>query len=500
MTKRYVTIWFQHLATDWCIRQNPSLKDAAFVLVTPERGRMVIKEASIVAQSKGIYTGMVLADARAFFPSIEVINHKEGITQKLLLKFCAWCIRYTPIVAIDLPDGLILDVTGCPHLWGSEQQYLNDIVKRLNQLGYNVRAAMADTIGVAWAVSRFGKESISVVERNNHINTLLSLPPAALRIEEAIIGKMQKLGFYKIASFLNIPASVLRRRFGQAFISRLHQAIGKEDENIQPFEPLEPYNERLPCLEPIQTLTGIEIALNKLLENLCKRLKRESKGVRVCVLKCFRLDGKTEQVSIGTTRGSNNAIHLFKLFENKLQNIEPYPGIELFMMEANKVEDVSSIQETLWKDNTTNNKTIAELLDRMTNKITGLRIQRFLPAEHYWPERSYKTATSQDEKSTIQWRTDKRRPIILLNKPVAIKVTAPIPDYPPMSFNYKQQLHRIKKADGPERIEREWWMDKGLYRDYYIVENEEGQRYWLFRAGSYDGTKLPEWFLHGFFA
>ncbi|CAN5739689.1 DNA polymerase Y family protein [soil metagenome] len=434
MSKRYVTIWFQHLATDWCIKQKPSLKDTAFVLVNPERGRMVIKEASIDAQSKGIYRGMVLADARAFFPTIEVINYKEGVTQKLLLKFCAWCIRYSPVVVIDLPDGLILDVTGCPHLWGSEDAYINDIVKRINHLDYKVRAAIADTIGAAWAASRFGKYCISVVERNNHINTLLSLPPAALRIEPAILEKMQKLGFYQLASFINIPASVLHRRFGQTFITRLHHAIGKEEENIQPFEPLEPYSERLPCLEPIQTLTGIEIALAKLLDNLCKRLQKESKGVRVCILKCFRLDGKTEQVSIGTTRGSNNTIHLFKLFENKLQNIAPDLGIELFLMEAIKVEDVSSTQETLWKNNATNNKAIAELLDRMTNKINGLRIKRFLPAEHYWPERSYKAATSFNEKSTIPWRTDKRRPIILLNKPESIKVTAPVPDYPPMSF------------------------------------------------------------------
>ena len=79
-------------------------------------------------------------------------------------------------------------------------------------------------------------------------------------------------------------------------------------------------------------------------------------------------------------------------------------------------------------------------------------------------------------------------------------ITAPIPDYPPMNFKYKGKLHKVKKADGPERIEPEWWIEKGLHRDYYVVEDEEGKRYWLFRYGHYDGKNNPHWFIHGFFA
>jgi protein ImuB len=500
MDKRYVTIWFQHLATDWCIRHNLSVKDEAFVLVIKERGRVVIKEASIIAQTKGIYAGMVLADARAFYPSLQVINHTEGVTEKLLAKFCEWCIRYTPIACIDLPDGLVLDVTGCPHLWGSEKAYIDDIAKRLTAFGYHVRIAMADTIGAAWAVSRFGKDAITVVDRCAHINALLSLPPASLRIDELLQDKLHKLGFYQISSFINIPTSMLRRRFGKDFIKRFRQALGKEEETVKPFIPVEPYTERLPCLEHIQTLTGIEIALNRLLEMLCKCLQKESKGLRTCSFKCFRLDSKVEQVSIGTTSGSNNAKHLFKLFENKLQSIEPDLGIELFVLEASKVEDLSSTQEVLWESNTSNNKHIAELLDRISNKFENISIQRFLPNEHHLPERSYKKANALDEQSTATWLTDKQRPTVLLEKPELIKVTAPVPDYPPMSFTHKNNFHRIKKADGPERIESEWWLNEGLFRDYYVVEVEEGKRYWLFRLGSYDGAKLPSWFLHGFFA
>jgi protein ImuB len=87
----------------------------------------------------------------------------------------------------------------------------------------------------------------------------------------------------------------------------------------------------------------------------------------------------------------------------------------------------------------------------------------------------------------------------LLSNPEIIEVSVPIPDYPPLLFKYKNKVHHVAKADGPERIEQEWWMQEGLYRDYYCVEDEEGKRYWLFRAGDYNSGG-PKWFIHGFFA
>lgn len=111
-----------------------------------------------------------------------------------------------------------------------------------------------------------------------------------------------------------------------------------------------------------------------------------------------------------------------------------------------------------------------------------------------------KTAGSVQEVATVDWQTERPRPTRLLSIPEPILVTAPIPDYPPLLFRYKGEVYTIKKADGPERIEREWWIDKGEHRDYYAVEDEKGQRFWLYRSGHYDDSLPNQWFLHGFFA
>jgi protein ImuB len=499
MSKRFISIWFPYLTTDWHVRKQPFLKDKPFVLKAIVRNRVVITAANSLALSQGIRKNMVLADAKALYPSLHVIDDKPTLTTQLPDRIAEWCIRFTPSAAADYPNGIILDATGCTHLWGSEEAYLKDITSRLSQRGYTVRAAMADTIGCAWAVARYGNQMI--VEKGAQVETLLPLPITALRLSEETISVLQKLGLRQIKDVISIPHTSLRRRFGTTLLQRLRQAIGEEEEVIVPVYPIEPYNERLPCIEPIKTKEGIEIALQHLLTNLCSRLCKEGKGLRTAIFRAYRMDGGTSGIEISTNQPSQNAEHLFQLFSIKISTIEPKEGIELFLLEATVVEEAVVKQEGLWQTNSSSLDTqVLDLMDRYAARFGQDAVQRFLPTEHYWPERSFKGTSILTEEPTTDWKLDRPRPLQVLTPPEVVDVTAPIPDYPPMSFRYRDQLHKIVKADGPERIEQEWWIQEGEHRDYYAVEDEEGRRYWLFRSGHYNETTSPKWFLHGFFA
>ncbi|MCW3089931.1 MAG: polymerase family protein [Ferruginibacter sp.] len=500
MHKRFVTIWFRSLRTDWFTTRQPNLQNMPFVLALPDQGRLVITAVNELAKAQGVDKGMVVADARAILPSLQVLNDHPELSAKLLRKLADWCIRYTPAVAIDEPDGLTLDVTGCTHLWGGEAPFLKDIITRLKRLGYHIKTAIADTIGTAWGVARFGQDT-PIVENGGQASALFLLPPEALRLEADVVERLYKLGLSQVSKFIAMPRTALRRRFGQQFLKRLDQALGLEEEGFIPVQAVEPYQERLPCLEPIVTATGIAIALERLLGTLCHQLQQEEKGLRIAIFKGYRMDGKIEKVEIGTNRPSHNTRHLFKLFEDKLCTIEPDPGIELFILEAQRVEPVTPAQQKIWEGaRGLDDIGLSELMDRLACKIGPNRIHRYVPDEHYWPERSVKTAVSLQEELTTAWRVDRPRPIQLLSTPQLIEVTAPIPDYPPMLFRYKGILHKITRADGPERIEQEWWLQQGQHRDYYCVEDEAGCRYWLFRSGHYAPGKSYQWFIHGFFA
>ncbi|MFD0748855.1 Y-family DNA polymerase [Mucilaginibacter calamicampi] len=500
MQKRYMSIWFRHLLTDWQSLRQPEMKDTPFVFAAPIRNRIIVTAANKAAENEGVYAGMAAADAKAIAPCLQVLDHLTGKQEKLLRKLALWCIRYTPLVAIDAPDGLLLDITGCTHLWDDERGYLKEIVLKLRGNGYDTRAAIADTMAAAWAVARFGRVT-PIIAPQTQTAAIAKLPPAALRLEETVLEQLQKLGFRNIGSFMNLPGRELRKRFGDELLTRLTQALGLKPEFFTPVIPPVPYVERLPSLEPIKTVTGIEIAIKQLLEQICARLLSEGKGLRKAMLKCYRIDGKQVQVAISTTRGSHSVSHLQKLFGLQIDKIEPALGIELFIMEVSRVEDMAVKQENVWisqpdlKDNA-----LAELLDKIGGKLGAHRIHRYLPAEHYWPERSVKEAQTLQDVPSTYWRTDRPRPLRLLSEPEQInEVMSLLPDYPPKYFKYKGKHHNIAKADGPERIEREWWLEQGEHRDYYALEDTEGRRYWVFRSGHYDsGNK--KWFIHGFFA
>lgn len=499
MEKRFVSIYFGHLITDWFTLHQPGAREIPFVVTRPSQGGPVILAANALAEIQGIFAGMSLTDARALLPSLQCFSEKPGLSEKLLRKMAEWCIRFSPTVAIDLPDGLLIDASGCTHLWGGDSYYLTAIAQRFKARGYTARVGIADTVGAAWAITRFGHQLM--IHPQQQLEALLPLPPDALRLPGETISLLKKLGLKQIGSFINIPRVSLRRRFGELLLQRLDQALGQQEEWIEAVNPAESYSERLPCLEPILTAGGIEYALNALLEKLCQRLLQEQKGLRQVRLKTYRIDGESGGLEIGTSRASRNPVHLFQLFGPRLQNIEPGMGIELFVLEALKIEDLFAVQEKIWENTGgLKDRRLAELIDRLSNRMGRAAVRRYLPDEHYWPERSVKPAASLEEEPTISWRTDQPRPLQLLPVPEPIEVTAPIPDYPPMLFRHRGKLHKISRADGPERIEQEWWLQEGEHRDYYRVEDDQGCRYWVFRSGHYTGDRSQQWFLHGFFA
>ncbi|MFP5439081.1 MAG: Y-family DNA polymerase [Bacteroidia bacterium] len=495
---RYVSIAFPYLLTEYVARKQPEFCGKAFVLASRQRGRMAIDAVSAAAAKKGIQPGMVLADCMAIFPELEMLETEPGRAEKLLAALAEWCILYTPFAAVDLPDGILLDSSGCDHLWGGEAAYLDHIKKKLGGYGYTVRIGIADTISTAWAVARFG-DTPAIINPGQQREALRSLPPAALRLDATILARLKKLGMRHIGSFMDMSPSVLRRRFGPELLKRIAQALGQEMEWVIPVKPIEPYQERLSSMEPIASATGICIALQELLETLCLRFEAEGLGLRKALFKAYRVDGTLQQIDIGTGHPSRNTQHLFRLFEHKIATLEPALGFELFVLEAPKTEPVTHEQAAIWNAASQNNRKVAELLDRITIKMGPGAVSRYLPAEHHWPERSARQAIPLWEKPAIAWRTDLPRPVHLLPRPEIISVTAVLPDNPPLLFRHKGALYTVAKADGPERVEQEWWLSDGLYRDYYVIEDEKGARYWVFRSGPYDGDQ-PKWFLHGYFA
>ncbi len=201
------------------------------------------------ASSLGLYAGMKLAQAQALVPDLAIHEHDPKGDATALLRLAGWCLRYAPLVAVDPPDGLWIDVTGSTHLHGGETRLLHDLARRLmrpgsprqdptnhDYQGLAVRAAVADTPAVAHAVARFGSRPLSVVPPDAAV--LNNLPIEALRLPAKLADSLRLMGFDRIGPLLVAARAPLVRRFGTQLATKLDQALGKLFEPIEPIVPL----------------------------------------------------------------------------------------------------------------------------------------------------------------------------------------------------------------------------------------------------------------------
>ena len=171
----------------------------------------MVTAVSALAAAEGIAPGMGVADARALDPALLVEEADFIADAAALTKLAAWCDRFSPWVTPCGTDGILLDVTGCAHLFGDEAGLASQAVARLARQGIEARAAIADTLGAAWALSRFGGSRFRggaaiTVPRGGGQQALADLPVAALRLEPETVALLERLGLRASASFIRCRA------------------------------------------------------------------------------------------------------------------------------------------------------------------------------------------------------------------------------------------------------------------------------------------------------
>lgn len=463
------------------------------------------------ALAQGLVPGQRLADALACVPEALVEEADPAGDLAALHQLAHWVTRYAPHAAPDAPDGILVDITGCAHLWAKEARkgealLLGDAIARLARQGIAARGAIAGTIGGAWASARFGGQQ-SILPPGSIAAALEPLPVRALRLDDATAAALDRLGLRRIGALYPLPRADITRRFGPSLLSRLDQALGYQAESLSPLAPKPDHRVSLVFAEPISTPEQIAAASVHLMERLLRDLAEQNLGVRRLGLILHRLDDAAPGCIIGTARPSQDVKHLLKLLAEKAEALDPGPGIERMSLAALLAERMPALQSNFIHRGGVEAGDLAPLIDRLGNRFGMGAVTQPLPVASHMPERAVAFAEPLRKKITAgDWQQDlPPRPIRLLSPPEPIEATAPVPDDPPRLFRWRHVLHRVAKAEGPERIRPEWWQAKDDHqetRDYYRVEIEDGRRFWLFRSGLYrpDMPQPPRWFLHGIFA
>jgi len=441
---------------------------------------------------------MPLADARAIDPGLVVAAADPAGDAAALARVASWCGRWSPWTAPVPPDGIALDVSGSAHLQGGEEELLAEAVERLGKLGIAAQAAIAPSAGAAWALARFGGARTVVVPPDGTRAALAGLPVAALRLMPETVEMLTRLGLRHVGDLYPLPRPALVLRFGEGLALRLDQALGARAEPLSPLPPPPTRFARRRFAEPIATPDDIRAATALLLDALCCRLAEESTGARRLALTLHRVDGGACVVEIGTARAAREPRHLLRLFDERLGTIDPGLGIEDMMLAATLAEPQGATQLALDRTAAAGDA-LPALIDRLTARLGAGAVRRPLLVESHWPERAVRLAVPLDPaRNAIH--PDRPRPVRFLPEPEPVEAVAPVPDDPPLLFRWRKVMHRVRRAEGPERIAGEWWRGAKELRDYYRVEDEDGRRFWLYRAGLYRADKPARWYLHGVFA
>ena len=457
-------------------------------------------------------------------PALQAIEEDAGADASLLEKIADWCLRYTPLVACDAPDGLLLDIGGCAHLYGGEEALVADLGRRIAQAGFAYNIAIAGTIGAAWAAAHCGEPASYACGEQRAL--LAPLPLAALRLPADTVAALARVGLKRIGDIVDLPRSPLTARFGAQLMRQLDRALGAEHEPLNPRLPVAPYVAEQRFHEPIAREQDVLAILARLAARLQFALERRGDGARRIELTLFRTDGEVRRLAAGTSRPLRDPAQIRALFVERLAALadEFDPGFGFDMARLSVVVAEPMPPEQIGIGGGEDGAQADRLVDRLSARLGAHRVRRLIAQDSHIPEIAA-AVPAQMAGTDNGWQAFRRhradvelapRPLRLLARPEPIEAVAEVPDGPPLRFRWRRALHEVIAAEGPERIEGAWWSEHGGYpsgnlaRDYFRVEDKAGLRFWLFRAGLYrdlmrgdlaqSATTAPTWFLHGTYA
>lgn len=463
------------------------------------------------AQALGLAPGIALADARARTPDLLVFERDDHADQDWLERIADGCARYTPMVSIAPPDGLILDIAGCAHLFGGEAALIADIEARCAALGMSLRHATGATPAAAHALARY-----QALPAADEAAAIRRLPVTALGLAADATQGLMRAGLKNIGDLASRPMAAIAARFGSDAVEALRQLLGEVERPIAPRRRPAPILAERRFAEPVGSSEYALRILGEIAAEVSDQLEERKCGGRRFEATFFRSDGLTRMLAVETSQPTRDPKRAIRLFQERIETlrdpIDPGFGFDLIRLAVPVIEPLGATQLKL-EGGAANEAQLAALVDRLSTRLGRDRVRRFVPRDTHIPEQAQLALPAVTTRTPAPaWPVSSpgdppMRPLHLFDPPQLIEVIAEVPDGPPHRFRWKRTLHEVRRFEGPERIATEWWrrrdgaIDKpGLTRDYYRVEDARGRRFWIFRHGLYEEKSDPGWYLHGLFA
>ena len=514
--RRILSIWLPALALDrWRLTMAEASPEAGrahetapLVLIADTAHGPRIEATNRVAYGEGARKGMMLADARTLCPGIVTAPSDPAGDLAFLERLAVWAQRWGPWSALDAPDGLLVDVTAVPHLFGGEARLIADTATAFAQRRLTVRCAIAPTAGAAWALAHYGDNGAIVEDAAAVERALADLPVAALRLDPDVLIVLRRLGLKRLGDIATIGRDAIQRRFRNRKspaanpLIRLDQLLGRVPEPLLPVIPQAMPLVQRRLLEPIRHRSLLDQVVADLAQDMARVLEAQAQGARRLELGLWRVDGEVVVRRLEMAAATRDPAHMVRLFASRLDDIDAGFGIEMLRLRASWAEPLALAQDDIEAAAQAQGTSLAACIDRLTVRLGPKAVARPVPFASHIPERAQRWHPPLDPEPASQGMLKfHHRPLKILEKPESIAVLYATPDGYPQRFRWRGQVHDVARVEGPERIAPEWWRERGSarLRDYYRIEDGEGRRYWIYRRGLIgDGRGgMPDWYMHG---
>jgi protein ImuB len=479
----------------WIALYLPNLPLEALTrsLATPEpqavAERSVANHQQVVAcdgkaRARGVRPGIAVSAARALAHDLVVRPRAPAEETEALLGLAGWAAQFTPSVACELPDALVLEVAGSLKLFGGVDRIRARLRAGCAQMGFTVLAACAPTAcGAAW-LARAGAERC--IEHADALAPALAALPLGVAVRAAdTLEALHAIGVRTVGELARLPRDGLARRFGQALLDDLDRAHGRLADPRAFYVPPARFHARLELPAEVTQAESLLFAARRLFVQLEGFLAARAGGVRRLELRLFHREARMTSVPIGLVAPSRDAGHFTLLARERLGTIALPGPVRALALAADDVVPLTGAPLALFAGERGNPEDWPKLVERLRARLGAASVHGVRVAAEHRPEYASAprdlAAPAEDEKAAVGLR-----PFWLLAAPRPIAEIDAVPHYG----------GPLKLLAGPERIESGWWDGAEVARDYFVAQTPERALVWVYRARGAGGG----WFLHGLFA
>ncbi|MCC6427307.1 MAG: DNA polymerase Y family protein [Phycisphaerales bacterium] len=465
-------------------------------MISTTAGRQIVQHACARSLQSGVRAGMTVAHARALRGRVSptLIDHKPQDDLKGLYRLARWAERWSPVVHPDPPDGLLLDISGCEHLFGGERRMLAKLHKALGYLSLTARIAAASTIGTAWGAARFGPSARLLIDPGHEQAALSPLPVSALRLPWEVAEGLAEIGIHRVGELLALPRSAIPARYGTEVLARIDQALGQAPERVYRLPEHIRFVAVIDLPDGTTHIESVLAASRDALDRLTRLLTDRGQGLRRLNAIYDRIDGGQAVLTIRVSRATRCGRHLWSLLRPRLERIQMGFGIDRITMAAHAIAPIAQRQAAFVETDSaggSDEATFAQVLDTIANRIGQDRILTPTMMASHRPERAFVLTASGDPLPTpTSSNPPALRPSLMVDPPEPIRITALWPDGPVARLWLRGIEHPVTACIGPERISGEWWKGSEPLRDYFRIQIDGGRWLWVFRT-------CGDWHLHG---